>query len=137
LELKRLRLMESISADCLPAVDFRGVLLGVGSIVAGRDAEARDFCAESSAFRPRAAAALAVPSAVRDPEARLTESAAGWRFFCGDGIGEPEAELSRSSPVLRGERILRKCDARGEGVRFVSRCEILADLRDGQGSQVS
>lgn len=120
-EPKRLRLKVSISAWPVPA-GFRGVLVGVRSMLAEDEAVAFDVEGSDLGFRPKAAAALAVPSAVKGPDARRTESAAGWRFFLGDISGD-----SWSARFLRGDDGWR--EARGEGVLLVLRSEILADLR--------
>ena len=67
---------------------------------------------------PRRSAALAVPSAVKAPEALRTESMAGTRFLRGDVAG-----VEKESDDFRDREWLWGCDwewecACGEGVRL-------------------
>lgn len=69
---------------------FWGVLAGVGSNPAAAAADARlVFLAP----KPSTAAAVAVLSTVKDPDARRVESMAGIRFFGGDVDGVMLREL--------------------------------------------
>ena len=133
---KRLRAKDLMDAAVFSLGGFCGVLEGVGSMPVAREmdvAGARD--ASFAWLRPSAAAALAVLSAVRVPDTRRDDSAAGWGFLRGDGTGETmAASLLRvliAFLVVRGDvGCWREREVCGEGVRFAVRWEeIRADLR--------
>lgn len=121
---------------------MRGVLAGVGSIPTARGAAEEDDVVALVGFGckvgpiPRRSAALAVPSAVRVPEALRTESMAGMRFFRGDVAGvEKESDDFREARVLCDDE--GEC-AWGEGVRlFARRDERRADFLGEKGSHGS
>jgi hypothetical protein len=92
-----------------------------------------DLCCADFGGSPSESAALAVPSAVRVPEERRTESIAGRRFFLGEVAG-----VEKVADDLRDVRVMEWEEARGDGVRLVARWdEMRADFLGEKGSQES
>src|ERR1044071_4937390 len=92
----------TLAFDCSVG-GFTGVCAGVMSMladVAEVVARAESSSGRLGAGRPRAAAAVAAPEAVRVPDARRNESIAGILFFCGESRG---VEMETCLRVVLGD----------------------------------
>jgi hypothetical protein len=137
---KRFRAIAWTAAAFFSLGAFLGVLAGVGSMPPPRETVVGPRRWWSILSRPRAAAASAVLSAVKAPDARRTESAAGTRFFCGVAVGDTMAAVDGRCVgfAVRGDFRWRLDDEPGDGVLFEARCdEMRADFRGEYGSQES
>lgn len=98
------------------------------------------LCTFVSIPSPSAAAAWAVPSAVKEADACWRASRAECDLLRGEGIGEA---IGASLPKMKflgmwEDGACWRADGRGEGVLFAARWdERRADLRGAKGSQLS